>query len=478
MYRRRPGHRHGRRRVLTPLDELAELIGSHRVGFHPADLNRHATDRSPAALLERRSERPLRLPQCVVRPHTTDQVAQVLEWADRNKTPVVPFGGGSGVCEGIQGAETVVMELRALNEILEYDEKSRLVRVQAGVLGPDLAKALHSWGMTLGHEPQSLGISTVGGWLATRATGQLSARYGGIEDMVAGLVAVLPGGKIVRSKTAPRRSTGPDVASLMLGSEGTLGVITEATLRVHPLPGERAERCVRFQHMADGVAACRKITQSGLRPTLVRLYDAEDAGIFLRNHPHETPGVMLLLAFDGVHAVQRADQAVELSSGEHGDDSLVGHWWEHRNDAVEELMVLMGGDGILGPHAMVDTIEVAGTWSVLRNLYHAMKEALSPLADIAACHLSHVYPDGACLYFTLASACADDDAAAEHLERWWEAGMEACLKAGGSISHHHGIGRRKAPWLRDELGGWWDVLAAVKQVLDPNRIMNPGALGL
>jgi len=467
--------------VLTPLDELAELaelIGSHRVGFHPADLDRHATDRSPAALLERRSVRPLRLPQCVVRPQSTEQVSQILKWADRNKTPVVPYGGGSGVCDGIQGADTVVMELRALNAILDFDEKSRLVHVQAGVLGPDLAKALHSWGHTLGHEPQSLSISTVGGWLATRATGQLSARYGGIEDMVAGLEAVLPGGRVVRSKPAPRRSTGPDLASLMIGSEGTLGVITEATLRVHPLPGERAERCVRFQHMADGVAACRKIAQSGLEPTLVRLYDREDAAIFLRNHPHETPGTLLLLAFEGASAVPRADLAVELSSGERGDDSLVGVWWEHRNDAVDELMTLMAGEGILGPHAMVDTIEVAGTWTVLRDLYHSMKDALSPLADIAACHLSHIYPDGACLYFTLASACSDDEAAAEALERWWSAGMGACLTAGGSISHHHGIGRRKAGWLRDELGGWWDVLAAVKKVVDPNRIMNPGALGL
>jgi alkyldihydroxyacetonephosphate synthase len=187
---------------------------------------------------------------------------------------------------------------------------------------------------------------------------------------------------------------------------------------------------------------------------------------------------MLLLAFEEAGAAQRADRAVQLSSGERGDDSLVGHWWEHRNDAVDELMTLMAGEGILGPHAMVDTIEVAGTWSVLRELYHSMKEALSPLADIAACHLSHIYPDGACLYFTLAAVCDDDEAAAASLERWWEAGMEACLKAGGSISHHHGIGRRKATWLREELGGWWDVLAAIKNVVDPNRIMNPGALGL
>jgi alkyldihydroxyacetonephosphate synthase len=478
VYRGRPGDRDGRRKLLNPATQLAELIGPHRVGSHPADLSRHATDRSPSALLARRAGKQLGLPICVVRPHTTEQVALVLEWADRTRTAVVPYGGGSGVCEGIRSAGAIVIELRALNEILDLDEKSRLIRTQTGVLGPDLVKALSAWNYTLGHEPQSLAISTVGGWIATRASGQLSARYGSIEDMVAGLEAVLPGGRVVRSTPMPRRATGPDVASLMIGSEGTLGIVTEATLRVSPIPTERAERCLRFQHMADGVAACRKIVQSDLRPTLVRLYDAEDAAIFLRNHPEEEPGTLLLLAFEDDGAVSRAEAAVELSSGVRGDDSLVGHWWEHRNDAVEELMTLMSGKGILGPHALVDTIEVSGTWTNLRDIYHSMKEQLSGISDIAACHLSHVYPDGACLYFTLASACGDDAHAAELLETWWERGMTTCLEAGGSISHHHGIGRRKARWLKRELGGWWDTLATVKQAVDPNGIMNPGALGL
>ncbi len=457
---------------------MAELIGPHRVGTHPADLHRHAFDRSTSALLARRAETPYDLPRCVVRPHTTEQVAHVLEWAHRTGTPVVPYGGGSGVSEGIVAGGAVVVELRALNEILDFDEKSRLVRIQSGVLGPDLVKALRSWGQTLGHEPQSMSISTVGGWIATRASGQLSARYGSIENMVAGLEAVLPGGRVLRSKSLPRRATGPDLASLMIGSEGTLGIVTEATLRVSPLPTETSDRCLRFQHMADGVAACRKIVQAELRPSLVRLYDPEDSAIFLRNHPEETRGTLLLVSFEGAGARTRANAAVTISSGMPGDDELVTHWWEHRNDAVDEFVKLMAGEGVLGPHALVDTIEVVGTWSSLRDIYHSMKDVLSDVADIAACHLSHVYPDGGCLYFTLASACADDAAAAELLETWWERGMSACLSAGGSISHHHGIGRRKAKWINDELGGWWDVLAALKEVVDPKRIMNPGALGL
>jgi alkyldihydroxyacetonephosphate synthase len=458
--------------------ELGRLIGAHRVSTHPTDLHRHATDRSPAALLGQRAGLEHPLPLCVVRPRTTSQVEDVLAWADRTRTPIVPYGGGSGVLGAIAPVGTVVVEMRAMSEVIDFDQKSRLVRVQAGVLGPDLEEALRASGFTLGHEPQSIDISTVGGWVATRACGQLSVRYGGIEALVAGLEAVLPGGRVVRSKTAPRRATGPDLASLLIGSEGTLGIVTEATLRVSPVVGARADRCIRFDSMGDGVAACRAIVQADLKPTLVRLYDRDDAAIFLRNMPDEEPDPLALLSFDGPLAEERAARALELSAGSEGNHELVGHWWTHRNDAVDEFMKLMAGEGVLGPHAMVDTMEVAGTWTQLRDLYHSMKEALGSLADVVGCHISHVYPDGACLYFTMASACDDDDSALATLGSWWEAGMETCLRAGGSISHHHGIGRVKARWLREELGEWWNVLAAVKAAIDPNGIMNPGALGL
>ena len=466
------------RRSASAASDLERLIGAHRVSTHPADLQRHATDRSPAALLARRAGLEYPMPLCVVRPRTTTQVEDVLAWADRTRTPVVPYGGGSGVLGAIAPVGAVVVEMRAMSEVIDLDDKSRLVRVQAGVLGPDLEEALRASELTLGHEPQSIGISTVGGWVATGACGQLSVRYGGIEDLVAGLEAVLPGGRVVRSKTAPRRATGPDVASLMIGSEGTLGIVTETTLRVSPVVGDRADRCIRFEHMGDGVAACRAIVQADLKPTLVRLYDRDDATILLRNLPEEEPDPLALVSFDGPLAEERASRALALSAGEEGNHELVGHWWTHRNDAVDEFMQLMAGEGVLGLHAMVDTIEVAGTWTVLRDLYHSMKQALGPLADIVGCHVSHVYPDGACLYFTLASACDDDNSALATLESWWETGMETCLSMGGSISHHHGVGRVKARWLREELGEWWNVLAAVKASIDPNGIMNPGALGL
>ena len=463
---------------MKPLEELAELLGPHRVTTDPVDLARHAIDQGAAGLLAvRRGDDP-ELPLCVARPRSTDQVRALVRWANEAKIPLVPYGGGSGVVGAIASAGAVVVELRAMDQILDFDEKSRLVRVQPGMLGPDLDKALRAWGYMLGHEPQSVRISTVGGWVATRAAGQLSARYGGIEDILIAIEAVLPNGAVVRSKLTPRRAAGPDVASLLVGSEGALGIVTEVTLRVSPIPDESADRCVRFEHMTDGVKACRLIAQSDLRPTLVRLYDQDDSTIFLRNHPDETPGPLLLLSFDGPGCADRADDAVELSGGIAGNDELVAHWWEHRNDAVDEYRKLLRGEGLLGPHGVVDTVEVSGTWSVLRDLYHSMKKSLDPTADLVGCHLSHVYEAGACLYFTLASAAPDEQAAAATHERWWDAAMRACLDAGGSISHHHGIGRVKAPWLNEELGGFWETLVAIKKAMDPNGIMNPGVLGL
>jgi alkyldihydroxyacetonephosphate synthase len=459
-------------------DELAELVGPHRVSVDAGDLDEHSRDMSTQALISKRAGLSENRPDCVARPRTTDHVVSILRWADDTKTPVVPYGGGSGVCRGIVPNGGIVVDTEAMCEILDFDEKSRLVRVEAGILGPDLSTALQSWGYTLGHEPQSMKISTVGGWVATRACGQLSVRFGGIEDMVAGLEAVLPGGRLARSTASPRKSVGPDVAELMIGSEGTLGIVTEVTLRVHPLPTELTHACIRFEHMADAVAACRTIVQSGLAPLLLRLYDPDDAQLLLLRYDGGEPGPLLLLSFDGAEAAAAADRALALSGGKPGDDALVAHWWDHRNDAVEDFQVLMSGEGLLGPHAVVDTMEVSATWTGLRDLYHAMKDALGPLADFVGCHLSHAYPDGACLYFTFAAACDDDDEARSRHERWWSTGMETCLAAGGSISHHHGIGRLKAPWLEREKGGWMEVLRAVKRAVDPNRIMNPGALGL
>ena len=461
-----------------PLSRLITLLGPDAVSTDPQDLDAHASDWSPRALVARRAGWPGPPPLAVVRAADSAEVSRLLAWATESRTPIVPFGGGSSVVEGIDAPGAVVVDLSRMDHISAPDEKSRLVTAEAGVTGPRLRAALKAHDYLLGHEPQSHDISTVGGWVATRACGQLSARFGGIEDLVAGLEAVLGDGRLVRSKVAPRRSTGPDLASLMLGSEGTLGIVTEVTLRISPIPAERVDACVRFEHMADGIAACRAIAQSHLEPTVTRLYDREDAFLFTMGLDDPPTGPLLLLSFDGPGARERSNEAVALAGGERTGDELVEHWWNHRNAAVDEYTKSMSGAGMLGPHALIDTMEVAGTWTVLRDLYHSIKERLTEHADVVTCHVSHVYPDGACLYFTLAKMCGDDEVAAATDERWWEVGMTACLEAGGTISHHHGIGRLRARWLPEELGEFHEVLRAVKRTLDPAGIMNPGALGL
>lgn len=412
-------------------------------------------------------------------PHSVSEVVHILRWAHETGTRIVPAGHRSGVCGGVAaGDDLVLLDLSGLDHIGDLDEKSLTVTVQAGVRGSVLEARLNETGYTLGHAPQSIDISSVGGWLATRACGQLSAHYGGIEDIVVGLDAVLPGGISVSSKNQPRRSAGPEVARLLIGSEGTLGVVVSATMRISHLPSETARTSFLFEHMADGVAACRALAQSELHPSLVRLYDRDDAAIFWRHSDVPPEGPVLLVAFFGYGADDRLQAARELVSVPDAGESNVAYWWDHRNDAARDYEGLMTQPGVLGAHPLIDTMEVSGTWSVLRDLYHSTKESMAPVADIVGCHLSHIYPTGACLYFTLASACASDDDARTLHAKWWDLGPRTCLAAGGSISHHHGIGRLKANWLEAELGSEYGLLRKIKAALDPKRIMNPGALGL
>jgi alkyldihydroxyacetonephosphate synthase len=458
--------------------QLADLLGADSVSVDEEDLSAHARDLSASALVRERAGVGSALPTMVVRPTDTAQVAKLLAWAHFERVPIVPFGGGSSVVRGIEPDGAIVVDLSGMDAVLDIDEKSRLVRVQAGIRGAALQDQLASKDLMLGHQPQSIALSTVGGWIATRAAGQLSLGFGQIEDVVVAFDAVLPGGRILRGKVTPRRSAGPSLGGLLMGSEGTLCVITEAVLRVVPLLVDRADVAFTFEKMADGVAACRAIAQSASPPLLTRLYDAEDTTIFWRRMDPVPSGPILIASARDAATLDRAAALAATSGGEPADEALTAYWWEHRNRAADDFLQTMAGGGILGPHPAIDTIEVSATWSNLRDLYHSMKERLREQADIVGCHLSHAYPDGACLYFTLASSCADDREAQQRLAGWWETAMGTTLAAGGSISHHHGIGRTRAAWLREELGDWYELLQDVKRLIDPNGIMNPGVLGL
>ncbi len=410
----------------------------------------------------------------VVRVGAASEVADVLRICDEAVVPVTAAGGRSGVCGAtvpVHGG--VVLDLCGLAGIADVDDVSGVVDVGAGTFGDRLEDDLATLGLTVGHWPQSVALSTVGGWLACRGAGQLSNRYGKIEDIVVGLDVVLADGRTLRTGGTARAAVGPDLTQLFVGSEGTLGVITGARLRTHPAPGPPRDAAFGFDTFAAANDACRRILQRGVAPAVLRVYDATEAD---RSFSTGERAVLLVRDVGDPHLV-RADLAVvaeECGAAEALDAGLVAGWWEHRND-VSSLAALVGKG------FAVDTMEVTASWRDLDRVYADTVAALGGVEAtlVASAHQSHAYPEGACLYFSFASR-PDDPA---DREAWyvaaWDAGTRAALAAGASLSHHHGVGLNRSRFVADALGpGAMAVLVALKRALDPNGILNPGKLGL
>jgi len=362
-----------------------------------------------------------------------------------------------------------------MNRILDVEERDLLVRVQAGTLGTALEKELNERGFSCGHYPQSIGLSTVGGWVATRSAGQFSTRYGSIEEIVAALEVVLPDGTVVRTKPVPRAATGPDLRQIFLGSEGTLGIVTEATLRILPTPASRALAAFRFPTMASGLEAIRKVVQAGWRPPVLRLYDEAEASRHFSEWA-EPGAALLLLVSEGPATLTEAEMAAcaTICRGEGGSPlgaAPVEHWLEHRNEVPPLEPFFERG-------IVVDTIEVAAGWGSILAIYEGVRARLQAVPGllVASAHSSHSYPTGTNLYFTFAAQTENLERAEDLYHRCWNAAMEATLAAGGTISHHHGIGRVRRPWMTREHGTGVAVLRALKAALDPLGIMNPGVL--
>ncbi|MGK2949735.1 MAG: FAD-binding oxidoreductase [Acidimicrobiales bacterium] len=409
----------------------------------------------------------------VVSPTSADQVAAVLAICDEARIPVTAAAGRSGVCGAsvpVHGG--VVLDLCGLTGIVEVDTTSLVLDVAPGTFGDHLEHTLRAeHGLTLGHWPQSVALSTVGGWLACRSAGQLSTRYGKIEDMVLGLDVALADGRQISTGGAPRAAVGPDLNQLFVGSEGTLGIITGARLRLHPAPTHERRAAYGFASFADGIDAMRRILQRGGTPAVLRLYDPAEA-----DRTYKTGDRALLLVLDeGDGAV--VDTTMEMVAEEcrdahHEDLAHVEHWMEHRNDvAALEALITRG--------YVVDTMEVVGRWRDLPGIYAATTAALSGVEGTvaASAHQSHSYPEGGCLYFTFAAKVEADDRD-RYYRAVWDAGTRAVLAAGGALSHHHGVGLNRSRFVAEALGPAFDVLTATKAALDPNGILNPGKLGL
>ncbi|HZP40712.1 MAG TPA: FAD-binding oxidoreductase [Candidatus Binatia bacterium] len=455
---------------------LAAALGADRVAEDAATLAAHRTDYWVLAHLRAAQGRLEGGPACVVRPRTTAEVATAVRLAAARGVPIVARGGGSGVVGGATPpAGSLVVDLGALTGIVELNEVALHARVRAGTNGGEYERLVQARGYTTGNYPQSIDRSTVGGWVATRAAGQWSTRYGNIEDLCLGVEAVLASGAVVRTNPAPRASTGPSLRELFLGSEGTLGIVTEVTLRLHPLPEHRALATLAFASMAAGLEAIRRVVRVGWRPAVLRLYDAVETGRHFGQWVPpdraalvvvgEGPRALVEVELAAVRAAAAAEGAVEC------DAAAAAHWLAGRNTVPP-------WDFFLARELIVDTIEVAAGWDRVAGLYDAVLATLGAVPGIvvASAHSSHSYPQGTNLYVTFVVKPADWARAEESYLDAWGRVMQATLAAGGTISHHHGIGRLRTPWLAEELGSSYPVLAAVKRALDPANVMNPGVL--
>ncbi|WP_405796601.1 FAD-binding oxidoreductase [Streptomyces sp. NBC_01506] len=462
--------------ISTVVELLTEALGPDAVSTDPAVLAATSHDTWPVSTKWDLQDKHPYTAQVVVRARTEQEVVAVLRAATTTGTPVTTRALGSSVTgQPLPTRGGIVLDVSGLVGPHVIDEIDMTVTAPAGNNGGELEDALNAAGWTTRFSPQSLYRSSVGGWLATLATGQFSSRYGGIEDLVVGYRVVLATGEVAELKASPRAAMGPDLRQLFLGSEGTLGVITQVTYKIIPIPADQRLQAFRLPDVAAGLAVMREQAAVGLRPFLLRLYDTDEA-----RHAMADPTVghpVLFAGTEGEPAVSAAESQVltDIATA-HGATVLgpepAAAWMGRRFDfsTVETYLNTPGG--------YAETVEVAHTWRHIEGLYDAMKAALAPLADEVLAHFSHVYTQGTSMYLILLGHAQDDAAATERLERIWSTAMAVCLDHGAELSHHHGGGLARSPYSRRSLGSAHLVLRKLKHALDPDAVLNPGKLGL
>jgi alkyldihydroxyacetonephosphate synthase len=469
-------------------DALAAIVGAEFVLDDDRARLLHAGGKSTLDLL-RRKKSAQDAPDAVVVPCDEDEIAAILRHCSERRIAVVPFGGGTSVVGGLdpirEGFNAVIsLDLRRFDDLHSLDEESGEAVLGAGVTGPDAERLLGEHGFSLGHFPQSFEFATIGGFAATRSSGQDSAGYGRFNDMIRGIRAVTPAG-VVDFGRAPESAAGPDMRHLLIGSEGVFGVITRVRLRVHRVPECTRYEAWSFPDFASGTAAMRAVTQTGTGPTVIRLSDEAETGVNLATtdsigESSTTGGCLAITVFEGTteHAESRhAETRAVLEK--HGGKSLgegPARAWERGRFSAPYLR-----DSLLAAGALCETLETATTWSNLPTLKAAVTQALtSALGEsgtpaLVLCHISHVYPTGASLYFTVVAGQRGNP-----IDQWRAAktaATDAMVKAGATITHHHAVGADHRPWMRDEIGDLGvEVLRAVKATLDPAGILNPGKL--
>ncbi|HWJ80824.1 MAG TPA: FAD-binding oxidoreductase [Nocardioides sp.] len=470
------------------LAALRGLVGDDAVVLDDATRRLRTRGKSTPDLLRQRSGDLADVPDVVVRPGGHDEVAAVLAYCGEHRIAVVPFGGGTAVTGGLvvgaaerpAYAGVVSLDLGRMRRLLALDPVSSTATLEPGLRGPEAEALLAEHGMMLGHYPQSFEFATIGGFAATRSSGQSSAGYGRFDAMVVGLRVATPAGE-VRLGSAPANASGPDLRELFLGSEGAFGVITEVTVRVRPLPEVKVYEGWQWPDFATGADAMRALAQSDLLPTVLRLSDENETAINLARPDaiggEGSGGCLMIVGFEGTPEAVAAKQAAVTAALEKlGGTALgrePGEAWAEGRYAAPYLR-----DALLDVGVLVETLETATFWSQRDKLYGAVKDALQGAlgeGTLVLCHVSHVYPTGCSLYFTVATPGGE-----QPLERWLAAKAAACeaiVRCGAAITHHHAVGTDHKPYLTAEIGEVGvAALRAVKGALDPAGILNPGVL--
>ncbi len=465
------------------VNEFRDALGSENVSVRPVDLYAYSMDYYLAPQIwADRGLKPCQ-PDIVVHPGSTEEVARVVKIAARHRLPVIPYGGGSGSQGGVTPLYGgVVVDVKRMDRILQIDDRSLTVTAQPGINGQRLEWALNRRGFTLAHYPASVYGATLGGYIAARGSGTLSTKYGKAEDMVLSLEVVLPNGDVIRTLPVPNHACGPGLLQLFVGSEGTLGVITEITIRIEPMPEVRRFNAYLFEDIRAGLEAGRRIMTRRLQPCTLRLYDDNSSErIVKRVLGLDVRGCYMVVGADGESSsVDRTMDAMAAICTEQGGRELgpeLGeHWWRHRYDFYFPPHNLMLPE-------MTGTVETTTTYDKIYGIYRAKKEAIEEgFKEFGAryiAHFSHWFPWGVMIYdrFIIPKPPPDPREALELHTMIWAKAARTSLAHGGVLNDHHGIGFKLGWLMPEQYGPAFAVLQAIKDALDPQGIMNPGKFG-
>lgn len=468
------------------VEKLAELINGDQIITDAEVLKESSVDRF------RRFEAfhgvfSLPSPVAVVNVRSTEEVAAVLTFANANNVHVVPRTGHTATEGGLETIleNTIVIDGSGMNKIVSIDIENMQATVQCGVPLQVLDDQLRERGYTTGHSPQSKPIAQMGGLVATRSIGQFSTLYGGIEDMVVGLEAVFPDGSITRIKNVPRRAAGPDIRHVVIGNEGALCFITEVTVKIFKyFPDNNRFLGYTLDNMKTGFEILRKVMVNGYRPSVARLYDVED-GAYHFSHFADGKCVLIFVAEGAKSLADATAGAIQEIVAEYDEcqpveAKLIERWFAHLNwdpaNLAEEKAEIMETKNIC------NTTEISGNWSIINGIYETCMERVRkeiPDLTLLGGHSSHSYLNGTNLYFVYfynVVDCRPEEEISKYHLPIKKIIVEETIRAGGSMCHHHGVGKHRTRWIEDEYGSSYYMLKTLKKAFDPNNIMNPGTI--